>query len=385
MAGLPSGVNILKTSNGRREIWRARLGVRFTGGPVYQQNFSSLAEARKWVKQQVDSGEAITALDPTPDQLAQARAAFSRMGDVPLDAAVSFYLAHAAPAGGRRTLNEVAAEYLQAKVERNCRDEYVRAQRYAVGVLGRDFGRRPIATIGAADLRVWFRKKGWEPLNACNYMRDFSMLFGFAKRRGYVPANPLDEMDRPRVPHKTPGIYSASEAEALLREAGAHPELGLTGWFAVGLLSGVRVAEMERLSWSAFDLVERLIHIGPKVAAKGGRPRNVTIPENLVAWLETIPERKGDFQPPKGRRNRLQKLFALTEARLEEAGRSVAGKLAKRNGLRHSFASHHYIKHASAELTRAEIGQESKAVLFRHYVQCVSKRDAAAYWNITPT
>ena len=125
IANLASGIGVVKVSNGHKKFWRVRLGRRFTGGEVQTKHFTNLDDARKWifgdalkhkaalapmVELKQSFGAAAFAL--TPAQISEAHACFRKLdGLASLTEAVSYFLKHANPAGGKRTVEEVAKEF----------------------------------------------------------------------------------------------------------------------------------------------------------------------------------------------------------------------------------------------------------------------------------
>jgi len=282
---------------------------------------------------------------------------------------VEFALAHSALGTEAKTLNEVVAAYLEAKAEKNASAGYLRAQRYACGVLQREFGKTEINRITSPDLEAFIRKQRWQPLNRKNYLRDWGMVFRFAVKHEMLSRNPIDPIERPVVHHETPEIFTVAEARQLLETAESN-KLKTLPFFAVGLFAGVRVEEMKRMTWDMVDLEERVIKL-PGTITKTHQPRNVDIAPNLVEWLLLCPKRTGRLAPAG--------LRARVEATFEQAGIEK-----KRNALRHSFASYYLVQTDSADKTQLQLGQQTPSVLFKHYRQVLSRREAGFYWKIYP-
>lgn len=371
IANLPSGVGIYPVKNGAgAKYWRVRLGKRFTQGTEQTRCFTTVQDARKWIEEQSGQKSQIAATQLTPAQLAEAKAAFDRLGTrMTLSEAIDFALAHSALGTEAKTLDEVVAAYLGAKAEKNASEGYLRAQRYACGVLQRAFGKTGINQITSTDLESFIRKQQWQPLNRKNYLRDWGMVFRFAVKREWLSRNPIDAIERPVVHHETPEIFTIAEARQLLETAESN-KLKTLPFFAIGLFAGVRVEEMKRMTWEMVDLEERVIKL-PGSITKTHQPRNVDIAPNLVEWLLLCPGRKGKITPV-GLRERVETTFE--QADIEK----------KRNALRHSFASYYLVQTDSADKTQLQLGQQTPSVLFKHYRQVLSRREAGLYWKIYP-
>lgn len=67
------------------------------------------------------------------------------------------------------------------------------------------------------------------------------------------------------------------------------------------LYAGVRIAEATRLTWEQIDLIARELHV---IHGKGGRNRNLPIPQPLLDELERVPEteRRGPLFPQTARK-----------------------------------------------------------------------------------
>ncbi|SRR5579862_109648 len=287
-----------------------------------------------------------------------------------LTMATDFYLEYAVPAGGKKTVEQAANEYLDEKLRNNADPNYIKNQRTALRVFWRDFPERTVNSIFRHDIESWLAGKDWQPLNRRNYIRDVSMFFEYAVGKELCPANPLSKIPRPTVRTKTPDIFTVEQTERLLKVAEAHPNLGMLPVVALGLFAGLRICELLRLDWSAVKMEDEHIVLGPEVVKRITVPRNVDIQPVLAAWLRPYLKTNGPVVPT-GFRRRRDALCKLME--LEDW---------PDNGLRHSFASYHLVKLDSAPLTQLQMGQQTASVLFKHYRQVVSRKDAERYWNL---
>ncbi len=271
---------------------------------------------------------------------------------ITLTRAVRFYLDHA-PTGSKKTVTDLIPEYLRTKTD----PDYRKAQAISLGVFARDFGSKPIASIFAPAIEKWFGEKDWQPLNARNYMRDLSMFFRWAVVRDYVSGNPFDKVKRPKMQRRAPEIYSIDEARQILETAALRPELDLLPMYSVALFSGVRVEELGRMRWEMIDWEEGEIRL-PAEITKTGSPRNIEICDALRWWLEGSASREGALFSPTNLRQRREKLLSLAEVP------------AKRNALRHSFASYHAAKLRNPGLLQllSPFGRV-KALAFRRRLQ----------------
>ena len=167
---LPSGVGITKTVSGRgREFWRARLGKRFTGGHVVKRDFSNLTDARKWIfgeaqEKKASPGPVIelkqssgaAAFSLTHSQISEAASCFRRLeGLASLNEAVSYFLKHANPAGGKRTLEEVAQEFLRSRAAMGVRARTLTQYESYLRTIGERFGPQSIHEVRRGEIEDW--------------------------------------------------------------------------------------------------------------------------------------------------------------------------------------------------------------------------------------
>ncbi len=287
-----------------------------------------------------------------------------------LTMATDFYLQYAVPAGGKKTVEQAANEYLDEKLRNNADPNYIKNQRTALRVFWREFPERTVNSIFRKDIEGWLAEKNWQPLNRRNYIRDLSMFFEYAVGKELCPTNPVSKIPRPTVRTKTPPIFTVEQAKRLLEVADKHSELEMLPVVALGLFAGLRICELLRLEWTAVKMEDGHIVLGPEVVKRITLPRNVDILPVLAAWLRPHLKESGPIVPTgfRRRRNELCDLMELDDW--------------PDNGLRHSFASYHLAKFDSAPLTQLQMGQQTPSVLFKHYRQVVSRKDAERYWSL---
>ncbi|MDI1342842.1 MAG: site-specific integrase [Pseudolabrys sp.] len=374
IAELPYGAAVYRSRNGvGQQFWRVRLGKKFTGGKAQQKEFSDLSEARLWIgkqnAQRIATGTSTFQL--TPAQIGEAADAYKRLNGTSLTVAVSYYLGHARPAGGKRTLAEVAKEFLKTRAVIGVRPRTFIHYESSFRVLGEEFGDRPISSITRAELEDYFAESDWLPRTRKNYMVTLSTLFTFAQDRDYCPANPVAKIARPILDDRPVGILKVGAVLALLGAASASAP-AMVPALTIGLFAGLRRSELCALDWSEINLAAGTIEVtGAK--AKTRQRRIVPVGSSLMTWLAPC---RTDPGPVTARDD----MFGehLREL-VEKAGITDY----PHNGIRHSFGSYHYELHRNENLTASEMGN-SPAVIFGHYRNLVSPADAKLYFSITP-
>ena len=384
VADLPSGVSVHRLGNGS---FRVRLGKKFTNGKARTKDFSILGQGREWIEEQTRDRAALREMQLSPEQLAQAKMAFRRLGDVPLAVAVEFYF-KAGPGGRQPTkLDDVLALYEDHHEKAKSKPAYITAQKISITLLQSTTGDQPISGYTPAVLDEWFTKqrelRRWGDLNTLNYVRDLKMFFRFCMRQDFIASNPLENaifdwvkpLRKNLKAEKNVVIYSVEEARKLLGAAINHSDKDMLIWFSVCFFSGIRVDEMGRMTWECFRWNEKSITLDEHVVAKRGDPRHIALSETFKAWIRKLPDfrkRKGILVNPTNWRHRLDDFHA------------IAGVPKKRNALRHTFASYQYVAGGDANETRKMLGQKTEQVLFAHYVKLTTKKAAAAFWSLRP-
>ena len=287
---------------------------------------------------------------------------------------VEFYLAHARPEGGERTVDQVITEFMTAKRNAGRKDTYLDIQQYVLGnVFGGEFGSRKIHEISAPDIDTWMSTKPWAMRTRLNYFQDIRNLFGFAMRRGYRPTNPIVQIEKPTVTESSPGVLTVVQASALLNVC-ASGVAEMLAAVTIGLFAGLRTAELDQLNWRHVDLQENSIHVPPEIS-KTREGRDVEIHPTLRAWLLPLARTEGKLAPLKS-----------YDWRLAEKAAAAGITEWPKNALRHSFASYHFAAFKNAPLTAAMLGHHSSTATFeKKYKKRVKPSDASEYWNLLPT
>jgi len=286
--------------------------------------------------------------------------------------AVQFFLKHAKPVGGKKTLADAISELLASKRKAGKRESYVRILGWVLKAFASVHEGRNVNEITRGEVEAWLDQIG-NLATRRNRIRDLSIFFEFCRRRGYCGSNPLENIERPTVTRARPEIFTLSEAAALLTTAEVEPDLGLVPTIAIGLFAGLRMSEIKQLDWRNVDFEHRIIDVDERIA-KMRQQRNVEMSDSLVAWLMPHAETQGPIIPH-GFRPKMEQL------------RKRAG-ITKwpDNGLRHSFGSYHVARFQNPNLTALQMGHSTTDMLFKHYRNYrIRKQDAEAYWRLAPT
>jgi integrase/recombinase XerD len=368
--------------------YRVTVPVRLAGTRQFKQ-FPSFEAAENWADEQFagfkKDGQKNFLLSPR--QREDALTAFSLLENTGLTLVQAVELArkhHRAP-GIAITVSETIKKLLSEKETENLRERSVRDLRNRLGIFGQSFGERLVNEIAQPELEHWLRElrgisdKSAEGLSARskkNYLITIRTFFNWAISKGYRgTGNPASAISAPKIDWKQPSILTVNEAAKLLK--GAKREQGgrMIASVVLGLFAGIRSNEIMRLDWSAIDLAEGILTIGPQIAKKR-RLRVLELMPNCIAWLKTVPNRVGRVAPGK--------FTVRWAAFVRKVGVPDWGEN-RSNAMRHSFGSYHYALYSDAAKTSAMLGHRANdQVLFDSYRSLARKKDADAYFAIVP-
>ena len=361
-------------------------------GKRVRQSFSSLPDARKealLVAQRIQTGmQHVTDMTPADrDAYTAALKLLDASGTgLPLVAAVEDYL-RARSIAGTESLAAMASDYSKyfRKVVRKATVPEVvkhlleskerdgtgaRHHQQLRSVLNR-FALRfpgPILDVTTADIDQWLGEGKISLSTRNSLLRHAHMLFSFALAHDYLPegrAVATAGLKKAKVVTDGVAVFSPEQMRTILHAAPPH----LVPILAIGAFSGIRMAELNRLDWSAVNLERRIIEVRAGQAKTASR-RVIPIPDNLAAWLSPLP-RMGRVVPH-------VKLHRETTGLARSLGIEWPG-----NVLRHSFISYRIAIVKSADQVALEAGN-SAAIIFKHYRELTTEDVAEEWFSILP-
>jgi len=258
--------------------------------------------------------------------------------------------------------------YLDAKRKDHASVVYLKDLTNRLTVFGKDFTGY-IGDITTADLDDWLRGLNGSGRNRNNFRRVIMALFNFAKSRKYLSSNqPTAAIETTLVKSADlpTGIFTPEQMHSMLDAA--KPKL--LPYLAICGFTGVRTEELVRMEWSDIHFESKCIYLeASKTKTKSNRI--ITMPDNLIAWLQPYRGQKGKVMTYKN--------FARTAA----ASAKKLGIEWVHNGLRHSYGSYRLdIVKSEAELS-LEMGN-SPAMIIKHYRKPLPPGQAAQWWTIMP-
>lgn len=286
--------------------------------------------------------------------------------------AVKFYLKHLAETERSVTVDEAVAELMEFKEGKGLSGRHATNLRYFFKPLTEKFGDRKVSTLSRREMESWLNSRKIHPVSYKSTLRHLSVLFNHCVKMGTAAANPLKDIQPPKIAAEEVGILTpVAMRELLAITRKAHPDM-LAALLIQGF-AGLRRSEVRKLSWDAVKLADGQIIISAKIAKTRNR-RSIAIAGNLAAWLASIRQESGPVAPK-----------CYDESFAEIRRTLVAGnhKFPK-NALRHSFVSYRLMKDDNEDTTAREAGHTVEE-LHRDYKGLVSSRDAVAWWSIMPS
>lgn len=363
-------VKIRETRNNDYKFFRLHWKV---GSRGFRRAFSSadkaINEAEKIVRDLARAeGEKTTV---RCEDIVYYRECARKLGGVPLHEAVEFYLKFHRIGAPRKSLAEIAEEFLQATEAQDVSKKYVRNITFTHNVWKKWAGAMSLSEISATFIERKFADSGYSPHSKKNLLRAYRSLELFAIRQKYLPKDfesAAEHVKLPTAKNSTPAVFTPEELMRLLIVTRPY-QLAYVATMAFG---GARRAEFERMTPEHFSPDENIATINAEIAKKGSR-RVLELPDNLREWLKIAEMPKSGKLPSK------KSIINLTDKdRLREVG-----LVWKQNILRHSFCSYHLALHRNAALT-SELAGNSPEMLREHYKSLVSPAAAKEWFDITP-
>jgi integrase len=228
---------------------------------------------------------------------------------------------------------------------------------------------RLVASFTTRDIDTWLMSLKGGPQSKTNFRRAVHNLFSWCVARGYATSNPVTQAAKVKIPPRTIGVLSVSEARRLLMACHAC----LLPAVAIGMFAGLRREEIARLDWREINLDGGHIEVAAS-KSKTAQRRLVEISDNLREWLAPHRQLSGLVSPTR----------TPYRWRFNEAVKAAGIERWPRNALRHTFASCHLAYYQDAAKTALQLGHTESRTLFAHYRELVKSRDAAQFWAIVP-
>ena len=285
----------------------------------------------------------------------------------PLTTVIGDYRRHFKPLTRRTTVREVVDELVAARQQDGASKSYVSQLKTVLNRFADTFTGE-ILELTSADVDAWLRGLDVATGTRNSMLLCVKVLFSFARERNYLPAERMtaaEQLKKVKLKNDDVEVFTPAEMAKILHAAPPH----LVPILAIGAFSGIRMAELNRLDWSAVDLERGHIELRASQAKTASR-RIIPITANLRVWIEPLP--------------RTGKVVRTALLHREVTALARALKLEwPRNVLRHSFISYRIAKVKSADQVALEAGN-SAAIIFKHYRELATEAEADEWFGILP-
>jgi integrase len=359
-------------------------------GERIRQNFADHAAAvSKLQELEIQSANLESAARPvvtrlTPEQAAEAEAAFKALDGKPLGQAVRYYLDNYREPVRKITVADAFKLFIVECEARNLRPLTLTNLTGKTKELRDTYGKRNVSEIGADTLREVIFKPTRGPKARDNYRRAIHGFFEWARKQGYCADNPAAKITPIKADRGEPAILTPEQAAALLDAARTYKGGLLVPYVSLALFAGLRPTELSRLTWERVNLKSRSITIGSDVAKMRAK-RIVEMSDNLREWLAPYVVTGTPIVGPNFRRD-----IDAVKASAGWGGRSKGQTKTKedlkpwtQDILRHSAISYHLARYQHEGKTATWAGN-SPDMVQRHYKGLVTKTHASRFWRILP-
>ena len=256
------------------------------------------------------------------------------------------------------------------------------------------FGRRRLTQITADDVASFIaamRRKGLRGWTITSALRPLSLILGQAARKGRIPANPLDQLERGERPkhddQRPKRILNLDEMRKVISAADSEQYRCL---LELLLATGLRIGEALGLTVADLDPQHSLIRVEYQLGRDGERSqlkteesrRTLDIPAGLMRRLLALVEERGQLFNPNAlvfaSRNETGMERKVARAALKRA--SEAAKLTAPeptlHDLRHSHASMLIALDHSVVDVQHRLGHRKPDTTLRIYTHQWKHRDA---------
>jgi integrase len=357
-------------------------------GKRVRQNFKGHAEAVtckaeseiQALNQTLGAGFKQTRL--TDERLAQAEAAFLKLGDQPLMTAVDYYLTHRPQEMFEITVENAVQKFLTAKqTPKKLRPRTWQDYQSRTAPLVKSHQARTVSSISRTELESLIFKPGQAACTANGNRRVLHAFFAWCVDQEYCQVNPVSKIVTAERDDKEPEIMTLAEVKLLLGAALTVKKAAMLPYAVLGLFMGLRPEEIARLQWKHVDLEQKLVRIQGDVAKLRHR-RVIEMPGDTVEWMRAC---YGKPIIPKNMRrdwDAVRRMAGFKPSYLKKSDKNL--KNWPQDVIRHTALSCHYA-FGKDEAATAQWAGNSPETLIRYYKGLVNPQEAQEFWELKPT
>ncbi len=243
---------------------------------------------------------------------------------------------------------------------------------WLINLKKREYADSNTLTVGGRPMKVFQDGQNDIGIHGRNeYRRTLYSFFKYCKMQDWLDVNPVEKVESWRIRGKTPEIFTPEEVQKILNST--PPQSEIRAYAAIAAFTGIRNAEMKRLTWDKIKLDDREIILDSEITKTASR-RVVKIPENLAKWLEPYAWELGTKKKVLSKSQSLQ---------IKKIHNALGNGNWVKNGFRHSAATYYLALTKNAYLTAEQMGH-AVDVLKQHYNGLAREKDAIRYFNIMP-
>lgn len=226
---------------------------------------------------------------------------------------------------------------------------------WLINLKKREYAESDTLTVGGRPMKVFQDGQNDIGIHGRNeYRRTLYSFFKYCKMQDWLDINPVEKVESWRIRGKTPEIFTPEEVQKILNSTPQQSEI--RAYAAIAAFTGIRNAEMKRLTWDKIKLDDREIILDSEITKTASR-RVVKIPENLAKWLDPYVWELGTKKKVLSKSQNLQ---------IKKIHNALGKGNWVKNGFRHSAATYYLALTKNAYLTAEQMGH-AVDVLKQHY------------------
>jgi integrase len=272
---------------------------------------------------------------------------------------------HLASPRGSTPLEQVVSEFLRDKAL-FCGRAHLSHLRYSLRELAANVGRRPILGVTTTDVCQAVFQPRLHPWTQKQILDSIKGLFNWGCKQDYLSRSPASGL-HVLVFRNTPTILTPDQLKTLLAAAN---DCECRLYLAISAFTGIRPAELARLSWQDITPATELF-IPAQAAMCKRRARKIARVPALDAWLEPF---YGSQGPVINIRSARRKLNAVARS---------LGILLKPHALRNSHYAYRLALEHDFVRVAAELGC-SFQLSHKPLLQMASLTQAKEFFSLTP-
>lgn len=254
----------------------------------------------------------------------------------------------------------------------------------------RFLGDLPLKEVTTTLLRAYFfelKGRNLRPASLATHYRNLKVFFSFLVREGIFEKNPIDGINKPRLPSQFPHVLEEHQVQALLKVAKKRRSFEGVRDYTILLAfldTGIRRGELLGLDTRDADLSNRSL----KVRGKGSKERTVYFGRKLAKALHKYFEARGYkpceealFITRSGERLKERNINQMIE-RLEKRAK-IDGVRVSPHAFRHTFATS-YIRNGGDPFTLQRLLGHSDIKTVMIYVHMVGRDLKEAHARYSP-